>query len=186
MSKEARAKNDRVISSFKSRRRLVVSALAGLMIALFCAGMVASRKPSVLGGDSHASLAPVPPPPPLPLAKEYIYTGSKLTATEEPNLPPTISITSPANNAVFTAPASITINATASDANGTVSKVEFYQGTTLLNTDTVAPYSFTWTNVPAATYSLTAKATAPSTGWASGRAMPPWTRSRWGCATIWG
>ena len=72
---------------------------------------------------------------------------------------PTVSITSPANNAVFTAPASITIDATASDSDGTISKVEFFQGTTLLNTDTVAPFSFNWTNVAAGTYSLTAKAT---------------------------
>jgi hypothetical protein len=94
------------------------------------------------------------------LAKEYIYAGSKLVATEEPaNLAPAVSITGPANNAVFTAPASITINANASDSDGTISKVEFYQGATLLNTDTVAPYSFAWNNVAAGTYSLTAKAT---------------------------
>ncbi|HKN82779.1 MAG TPA: Ig-like domain-containing protein, partial [Pyrinomonadaceae bacterium] len=94
------------------------------------------------------------------MAKEYIYAGSRLIATEEPvNAVPTVSITSPANNAVFTAPANITINATASDSDGTISKVEFYQGNTLLNTDTVAPYSYTWPNVAAGTYSLTAKAT---------------------------
>ena len=53
-------------------------------------------------------------------------------------LAPAVSITSPANNASFIAPANITINATASDSDGTISKVEFFQGTTLLNTDTVA------------------------------------------------
>jgi hypothetical protein len=75
------------------------------------------------------------------------------------NAPPSVSITNPANNAVFTAPASITIDATATDSDGTISKVEFFQGATLLNTDTAAPYSFSWTNVAAGTYSLTAKAT---------------------------
>lgn len=75
------------------------------------------------------------------------------------NTPPTVSLTSPANGANFTAPASITISANAADANGTVSSVAFYNGTTLLNTDTTAPYSYTWTGVGAGTYSITAKAT---------------------------
>jgi hypothetical protein len=73
------------------------------------------------------------------------------------NKPPTASITSPANNATFTAPAQITINATATDSDGTVSKVEFYQGTTLLGTDTTSPYSFSWANVAAGSYALTVK-----------------------------
>jgi endoglucanase Acf2 len=75
------------------------------------------------------------------------------------NTPPTVSLTSPANGATATAPATITISANAADANGTVSQVDFYNGTTLLNTDTTAPYSFSWTNVAAGTYSITAKAT---------------------------
>ncbi|PJJ60567.1 Ig-like domain-containing protein [Hymenobacter chitinivorans] len=76
-----------------------------------------------------------------------------------PNTPPTVSLTSPANSATFAAPASITITANAADANGTVSKVEFYQGTTKLGEDLTAPYSFSWSSVAAGTYSLTAKAT---------------------------
>jgi hypothetical protein len=69
-----------------------------------------------------------------------------------------VSITSPANGASFTAPASITINANASD-NVSVSKVDFYNGSTLLGTDTSSPYSFSWTNVAAGSYTVTAKAT---------------------------
>lgn len=75
------------------------------------------------------------------------------------NASPTATITSPANNAVFNAPASITINATASDSDGTISKVDFYNGSTLLGTDTSSPYSFTWTNVAAGSYVLTTRAT---------------------------
>jgi hypothetical protein len=74
------------------------------------------------------------------------------------NIPPTVSITAPANNANLTT-GSITITATAADADGTVSKVDFYNGTTLLGSSTTAPYSFTWTAVAVGTYSLTAKAT---------------------------
>jgi hypothetical protein len=70
----------------------------------------------------------------------------------------TASITSPANNATFTAPASITINASAAEPGASISKVEFYNGTTLLGTSTTSPYSFSWTNVAAGTYNLTVKA----------------------------
>lgn len=71
---------------------------------------------------------------------------------------PTVSISSPANSASFTAPASITINATAAETGGTISKVEFYNGATLLGTDLTSPYSYTWSSVAAGSYSLTAKA----------------------------
>jgi hypothetical protein len=75
------------------------------------------------------------------------------------NSPPTTSITAPANNASFTAPASITINANASDANGTIAKVEFFNGTTKLGEDLSSPYSFSWTNVAAGSYTITTRAT---------------------------
>src|SRR5216683_1703367 len=39
---------------------------------------------------------------------------------------PTVSITSPANGATFTAPASIPITASASESGGSISKVEFF------------------------------------------------------------
>ena len=53
----------------------------------------------------------------------------------------------------------ITITANATDSDGTIAKVEFYNGSTLLGTDTSAPYSFDWSNLPAGSFSLTAKAT---------------------------
>jgi RHS repeat-associated protein len=71
---------------------------------------------------------------------------------------PSVSLTSPANNAVVAAPGSFTIAANASSA-GTIAKVDFYSGTTLLGTVSTAPYSFTWSNVTAGSYIVTAKAT---------------------------
>ena len=76
-----------------------------------------------------------------------------------PNAPPTVSITTPSGGATFTAPATIAIGATAADSDGTVARVNFFAGSTLLGTDQAAPYTFTWSNVPAGTYSLTAVAT---------------------------
>jgi RHS repeat-associated protein len=75
------------------------------------------------------------------------------------NPPPTVAITSPASGATFVAPANIVLTAAASDSNGTVSKVEFYRGKTLIGTATAAPYSVTWANVAAGSYTVTAKAT---------------------------
>jgi len=75
-----------------------------------------------------------------------------------PNQPPAVALTSPAAGTHYTAPASIPLAASASDPDGTVARVEFYNGTTLLGSATTAPYTFTWTNVAAGSYSLTARA----------------------------
>ncbi len=99
-------------------------------------------------------------------------TSSSVSVTVNPapvNQTPSVSLTSPVNNAAFNAPASIAIAATASDVDGTVAKVEFYNGSIVLGTDTSSPYAYTWTNVAAGTYTITAKvmdnagATATST-----------------------
>jgi chitinase len=75
------------------------------------------------------------------------------------NTPPTVSLTSPANGATFTAGANITLTASASDSNGTVSQVQFFHNGTLIGSDTTSPYSVVWSAVASGTYSLTAVAT---------------------------
>lgn len=75
------------------------------------------------------------------------------------NPPPTVSITSPANNAHFTAPGAFTIAATAADtAPGTVAQVEFYRDGSLLGSDATSPYSWAVSALPAGTYTFQAKA----------------------------
>jgi RHS repeat-associated protein len=77
-----------------------------------------------------------------------------------PNTPPVVSMTSPTNGAVFAAPGSMTLTATASDSDGTISKVEFFHGgTNLIATVTSSPYTNNWTGVAAGSYNVTAKAT---------------------------
>ena len=75
------------------------------------------------------------------------------------NAPPTVAITSPTNNAVFSIFSDVTMVADASDVDGTISAVEFFVGTTLLDELFSSPYTFTWPNVAPGTYSLTARAT---------------------------
>jgi Bacterial Ig domain/Secretion system C-terminal sorting domain len=80
------------------------------------------------------------------------------TPVNSNNNPPNVAITFPANGASFAVGTNLTINGTATDPDGTVSKVEFYQGTTLLGTSTTAPYNFTWSNLAVGSYDLTIKA----------------------------
>ena len=76
-----------------------------------------------------------------------------------PNTPPSVSITSPAQGATFTAPATITVTANATDSDGSVAQVDFYADATLIGAATSAPFSVTWNSVAAGSYALTAAAT---------------------------
>jgi plastocyanin len=77
------------------------------------------------------------------------------------NVPPSVAITSPTNGATFAAPWTGTIHATASDPDGTVSKVDFFAGATRLGTvgNPSANPTFTVTNLATGSYTLTAVAT---------------------------
>src|SRR3989449_4639440 len=48
------------------------------------------------------------------------------------NALPSVSLTSPGSNAAFKAPATFTVTASASDSDGSIAKVEFYKGATLI------------------------------------------------------
>src|SRR6266702_1386360 len=88
---------------------------------------------------------------------DAVTTSSAVNVTV--NAVPAVSITAPANNAVFSAPASLTVTAAASDADGTVAKVEFFDGAIPVGTATAAPYSVTLANVAAGAHAYTARAT---------------------------
>lgn len=75
-----------------------------------------------------------------------------------PNVLPTVSLTAPVAGASVTFPSAVEFTATAVDSDGSITKVEFYQGSTKLGEDTTAPYTFSWTGAAVGTYSLTAKA----------------------------
>jgi hypothetical protein len=84
---------------------------------------------------------------------------------------PLVAITSPATGASFTAPATIGLTATAAAASGaTITQVSFMNGTTLIGTVKTSPFTFSWQNVAAGDYNVTAVAT-DSTG-ATGTSPP--------------
>src|SRR5690606_38467960 len=71
---------------------------------------------------------------------------------------PEINLISPAQDSVHAAGGSLTIEAAASDSDGTIAKVEFYANEVKIGESVQAPYTFTWTSIPEGTYSLTARA----------------------------
>ncbi len=73
---------------------------------------------------------------------------------------PSVKITDPVSDTNFLPGSDIIINVDAEDSDGTVTKVEIFEGgSNKLAEFTSAPYSFTWENVPEGDYILTAKAT---------------------------
>jgi hypothetical protein len=84
-------------------------------------------------------------------------TGRKIETA--PNLPPAITILSPTNNQTFSSSTNIIIQARATDFDGGVTLVEFFQEDLKLGEASNAPYSFTWTNAPLGSSTITAKAT---------------------------
>jgi hypothetical protein len=85
-------------------------------------------------------------------------TSATANITIIPRLAPAVALTLPVNGTTYIAPASVILNATATDADGTITRVDFYNGTTLLGSDKTNPYSCTWNSVPAGTFTLTAVA----------------------------
>jgi hypothetical protein len=74
------------------------------------------------------------------------------------NTPPTVALTAPAAGSTFLAPALVTIAANAADPNGSIARVDFYAGSTLVGSDTSSPYTVTWINAPTGSFSLVAVA----------------------------
>ncbi|HEX4627592.1 MAG TPA: Ig-like domain-containing protein, partial [Gemmatimonadales bacterium] len=86
-------------------------------------------------------------------------TASFDSVTTGPADVPTVALTAPTEGASYVVPATIALSATASARAG-ITRVEFYQGTTLIatSTSTSNPYTASWANVGAGSYTLTAKA----------------------------
>src|SRR5690606_227085 len=90
--------------------------------------------------------------------------GAKTTSAgisitvKNPSQLPSVSITSPLSNQEFEPSQTVTINASASDPDGTIAKVEFFADATKIGEDATPPYSYQWANGAPGNHSLTAKA----------------------------
>jgi hypothetical protein len=74
------------------------------------------------------------------------------------NSSPTVALTNPPNNSVFSAPATIRLAASAADPGGSITNVQFFQGANSLGNKTVAPYSLFVSNLAASAYTFSAVA----------------------------
>ncbi len=82
-----------------------------------------------------------------------------ISVVSPPNHPPSVTLTSPATGTQFYAPATVNLVANASDSDGTIAQVEFFQGATNLGATTISPYQFAVSNLSAGSYTFTARAT---------------------------
>jgi plastocyanin len=81
-----------------------------------------------------------------------------LTITNVSLAAPSVSITNPADGARFAAPANITLMASATQAGGTITNVQFFSGAGSLGNVSSAPYNFAVNNAGAGNYAFTAVA----------------------------
>ncbi len=88
----------------------------------------------------------------------------RVTTAAIPNAPPTAVLTAPVDGATFTLPVALILSATATDVDGAVAKVEFYDGTSKLG-EVTAPstppstFSFPFTFSSPGRHALIARAT---------------------------
>ncbi|PRY90887.1 Ig-like domain-containing protein, partial [Mongoliibacter ruber] len=75
------------------------------------------------------------------------------------NILPEVSITSPANGSEYAIGESVTITADATDADGSITKVDFYVNGSLIGTSSDAPFTANWNATEAGNFELTAVAT---------------------------
>jgi uncharacterized protein (TIGR03437 family) len=138
--------DSRTISSFNGGQYLVWNIRGRVRITVNKIGAKTAVVSGLYFGGPVAAPTPTPTPTPTPSPSP----GS--------NNAPSVSLTSPANGSNFITSTNITLNATATDSDGSVSRVEFYRSGVLIGSSTASPYSVVWSNAAKGTYSLTAKA----------------------------
>jgi len=84
-----------------------------------------------------------------------VGVSATVSVTIAANRPPVVTLTAaPTNGGSLVAPAAITLTANASDPDGTVSRVDFYDGSTQIGSDNTSPFSINWTASTARAYAF--------------------------------
>ena len=71
---------------------------------------------------------------------------------------PTVVITNPGNTSVLPEDLDVNFNVTATETGGSIAKVEFFINNVQVGSDSTVPYSYTWVNPDAGSYTLKARA----------------------------
>ena len=85
-------------------------------------------------------------------------TTDSIVVNSNVNEPPVVTLTSPTNGALLTAPAGLTVSANASDADGNVTEVDFYQNGVFIGSSVAPPYTLPVANLMPGIYSFTSAA----------------------------
>ena len=91
-----------------------------------------------------------------------LYTATDevlIIVSETGNSSPSITITSPNDNTSFQEGSNITITTTVTDLDGSITLVEFYDGTEKIGEDNTEPFSFNWSNAEIGEHQISAVAT---------------------------
>ena len=107
------------------------------------AGPSLQRTNSTLYGDDPAN---------------WFASGITPGANNAVNVAPAVTLVSPANGASFTLPVAITLVANASDTDGFISKVEFFDGAVKIGESSTQPYSIAWSTASPGSHTITARA----------------------------
>ena len=86
------------------------------------------------------------------------FTNVAIRVPSAANVPPTVSIVVPSTGTSFTAPAAVQLSAAAADVDGIVTRVQFFANNSPIGTAMAPPFSVSWSNVAAGSYSITAVA----------------------------
>ncbi len=86
-----------------------------------------------------------------------VTNSAPISVTVVANRSPVVSLTAPGNGATVRVSSAVNLNATATDADGTIASVQFYaNGLSVGAADTTAPYSTAWTPGAEGIYRITA------------------------------
>jgi hypothetical protein len=84
---------------------------------------------------------------------------ARVAVSPDPNAAPSLKLLSPTEGTIFTSPANIKLSAEASDPEGKVAKVEFYDGGKLIGkgrAESKGVYTLDWADAPPGSHGLTA------------------------------
>jgi endoglucanase Acf2 len=100
------------------------------------------------------------------------------------NSSPSVVITAPSANTTFPEGSDINITTSVSDLDGTVNKVEFFDGTTKIAEDITAPFSYLWTGASVGNHQLKAVATDNDSGQGTSQLVPVTVNEVQACTEI--